>query len=61
MMTLKDKYVTEVEKVTHVAFGCGCVRTFHVKHPAEANVRCAEHGDFPISTTEELVPKRSAA
>ena len=61
MNTLDDKKITEVEKVTHIAFGCGCVKTFHVEHPAEAYMRCVDHGDHMISSTQEYQPKRSAA
>ena len=46
------------EKVTHIAFGCGCVRTFHVKHQMPAQ-RCPKHGDCMVSTTEEVVRKQS--
>jgi hypothetical protein len=57
MNTVSGKVLPLYETVTHVAFGCGCVRTFHVEHPADPVARCAEHGDTIISTTEELVRK----
>ncbi len=56
-MSVKRDKIAEYTKVTHVAFGCGCVRTFHVEHPAEAAIRCEKHGDHVVSTNQELVPK----
>jgi hypothetical protein len=55
MFTVADKKMTFTEKVIHIAFACGCVRTFHVEHQA-TETRCAEHGDRMISTTEEVLP-----
>lgn len=50
------------EKVIHVAYGCGCVQTFHVKR-FTPDMRCATHGDHQLSFTEEWVnrPKCWAA
>ena len=60
MNTLTGKVIPLFEKVIHVAFGCGCVQTFHVEHQVVMN-RCPCHGDGPISSTEELVPRSQAA
>lgn len=60
MKPLNGKKVTEVEKVIHVAYGCGCVRTFHVKHQS-SDTRCLIHGDPQISFTEEYQPKNRTA
>jgi hypothetical protein len=54
------KVVPLFEKVIHVAFGCGCVQTFHVERQVVMN-RCPCHGDGPVSTTEESVPRLKAA
>lgn len=56
MATSNEKTLPDFEKVIHVAFGCGCVRTFHVEHQA-TEMRCIAHGDPQISFTEELRPK----
>lgn len=48
------------EKVVHVAYRCGCVRSFHVKHQ-RPEVRCPKHGDAQLSFTEERVPQKAAA
>lgn len=61
MNTANGNVLTMYETVTHVAFGCGCVRTFHVDHPADTGDRCKEHGDTMVSTTQELVKRQSAA
>ena len=61
MNTPNGKVLPMFEKVTHVAFGCGCVQTFHVEHKASPISRCEQHGDGIISTTEELVRKQVAA
>jgi len=46
--------------VTHVAYACGCVRTFHIGQVFTEAV-CEEHGDPVISTTQEhLLPERAA-
>lgn len=60
MNTMTAKVIPMFEKVVHVAFGCGCVQTFHVKHQMTTN-RCLLHGDPMTSFTEELQPKRVAA
>lgn len=61
MCTLVDKTFTPTEKVVHVAYGCGCVRTFHVEHRLPDHL-CSQHGDRQLSFTEEEVPvARSAA
>ena len=54
MNTESAKVLPMYEKVMHVAFGCGYVRTFHVEHPADPVAQCKDHGDHIISTTEEL-------
>lgn len=61
MNTLNGKVLPMYERVTHVAFGCACVRTFYSGQDAEAIDRCAIHGDRILSTTEELVRKQAAA
>ena len=48
-------------RMTHVAFACGCVRSFHNEAPAEATVACKTHGDYMVSSTQEWVPVLSAA
>lgn len=60
MFTVDDKKMTLYEKVIHVAFACGCVRTFHVEHQA-TGTRCDKHGDHMISTTEEIRPLAEAS
>jgi hypothetical protein len=52
MNTLNAK-VKLMEKVIHIAFGCGCVRTFHVEQEHPDVVACPEHGDMILSSTEE--------
>lgn len=44
------------EKVVHMAFACGCVRSFRVERQMTAQ-RCPVHGDHMVSSTEEQVPK----
>jgi hypothetical protein len=61
MNTVTGNVLPICEIVTHVAFGCGCVRTFHADHPADPVARCQTHGDTIISTTKELVPKQRSA
>jgi len=60
MNTLTDKVLPMYEKVIHIAFGCGCVRSFHVEHQMTTQ-RCITHGDPMISFTEEYQPKVVAA
>lgn len=60
MNTLNAKTLPEYVKVIHVAFGCGCVRTFHVEHQSK-ETRCVSHGDPQISFTEEYRPRGQAA
>jgi len=43
------------EKVTHVAFRCGCVSTFH-KNEAWA-AQCQRHGEQIMSMVEEIRPR----
>jgi hypothetical protein len=59
MNTLTGKVLPMYEKVVHIAFGCGCVRTFHVKHQMTAQ-RCPVHGDVMISSTEEYQERELA-
>jgi hypothetical protein len=59
MNTLTDEVLPVFEKVVHIAFGCACVRTFHVEQLTL--VRCPIHGDPIVSSTEELVEKTQAA
>lgn len=59
MNTLTDKVLPAYEKVVHIAFGCACVRTFHVEQLTL--VKCPIHGDPIVSSTEEWVPKPAAA
>ncbi len=59
MNTLTDKVLPAYEKVLHIAFGCGCVRSFHVKQMTDQN--CLIHGDSMVSSTEELVPTKAVA
>lgn len=59
MDTLNAKVIPMYEKVVHIAFGCACVRTFHVEQLTL--VACPTHGDPVVSTTEELVRKPQAA
>lgn len=60
MTALAAKILSMHEKVVHVAFGCGCVRTFHVEHQTTTH-RCVTHGDPMISFTEEYQLKVKAA
>jgi hypothetical protein len=55
MNTLNAKPLPEYETMLHIAFGCGCVQTFHVEQLTL--VECPIHGDRILSTTEELVRK----
>lgn len=50
-----------IEKVVHVAYGCGCVRTFHVERNHMPRTQCATHGDAQRAFTEEYLPKVQAA
>lgn len=59
MNTFIDKVLPVYEKVVHIAFGCACVRSFHVEQLTMVN--CPIHGDPMISSTEELVPKQLAS
>ena len=59
MNTLTDKVLPAYEKVLHIAFGCGCVRSFRVKQMTDQT--CLIHGDRMVSSTEELVPRSAAA
>ena len=60
MCTLTDKVLPAEEKVTHIAFGCACVRTFHVEQLLL--VTCPLHGDPIVSTTEEwILPQKLAS
>jgi hypothetical protein len=59
MNTLAEKVLPMYEKVIHIAFGCGCVQSFHAKQLTL--VKCPIHGDHILSTTEEWVPKAQAA
>lgn len=52
MNAQNGKVLPKYETVIHIAFGCGCVRTFHVEQLTL--VACPEHGDYITSTTEEL-------
>jgi hypothetical protein len=60
MNTRKGKVISLHEKVVHVAFACGCVRTFHVERNHMPRTRCATHGDAQVSFTEEQVLKAAA-
>jgi hypothetical protein len=60
MNTLNAKVLTLLEKVVHVAYECGCVRTFHVERNHLPRVQCATHGKPQISFTEEQVPRKAA-
>lgn len=59
MNTQNGKVLPRYEKVIHIAFGCGCVRTFDTEQLTM--VACPDHGDYIISTTEEMVRKPVAA
>lgn len=64
MTTLNEKVFPTSEKVLHVAYTCGCVRSFHVeREPMDPfATRCYTHGDGWTSFTEEYQPtQRSAA
>ena len=56
MYTVTDKVLSLIEKVVHVAYGCGCVRTFHVEHQTP-EMKCDKHDSAQISFTEECRPK----
>lgn len=60
MTALDGKVLPMHEKVIHIAFGCGCVRTFHVERQMTSQ-RCMQHGDAMISFTEEFHPKAEVA
>ena len=60
MNTLNGNVVPMYEKVIHVAFGCGCVHSFHVKRH-DIFQKCPEHGDWMLSSTEEIREKVAAA
>lgn len=60
MNTLDGKVLTLLEKVIHVAYSCGCVRTFHVERNHMPRTKCATHGSDQISFTEERVPRQAA-
>jgi hypothetical protein len=55
MSTMTEKVLPLYEKVIHIAFGCGCVRTF-LPHQMTAQ-QCPVHGDRMISSTEEFQKK----
>ena len=59
MNTLDDKVLPSYEKVIHIAFGCGCVQTFHPEQMTAQ--RCLSHGDHMISSTVEYQKKAEAA
>jgi len=59
MNTLLGKVLPLYEKVIYIAFGCGCVQTFHAKQMAAQ--RCPIHGDSMVSSTEEYQEKVAAA
>lgn len=61
MNTHNVKVEEQKVRVTHVAFACGCVRSFTDEAPAETAVACKEHGDYMVSTIQELIPLQSAA
>lgn len=61
MNTLAGNNLSLGEKVVHVAYGCGCVRTFHVERNHMPRTQCATHGDKQTSFTEEHLKRRSAA
>lgn len=62
MITHDVKNSVEYERLVHVAYACGCVRTFHVEHNVVPDPQCAAHGDRYVCSTEESLPKeRSAA
>lgn len=60
LFTMEKKVVTMFEKVVHVAYGCGCVRTFHVKS-FTPRVKCPVHHSEQISFTEEYHQRPVAA
>lgn len=59
MNTLDAKVLPVYEKVVHIAFGCACVRSFHVEQLTL--VKCPIHGDPIVASTEEWLPKRQVA
>jgi len=59
MNTVTEKISPMYDQVIHIAFGCACVRTFHVEQPTF--IRCPVHGDSIISTTTEYLEKPVAA
>lgn len=59
MNTLNEKTFTPMEKVIHIAFGCGCVQSFLPEQMTAQS--CSQHGDQMISSTEEYREKVKAA
>lgn len=60
MNTLVANFLASMERVVHVAYGCGCLRTFHVERNHTPRTRCETHDSEQISFTEELVPRQAA-
>jgi hypothetical protein len=54
------KIVPMYERVIHVAFGCGCTHTFHVKRQ-DIFQKCPDHGDWMIDSIEGLREKVNEA